>query len=177
MLGVVHGVRSPCGVCRLCFASVCALCADTSAAPRRTGSVDDADSDQDEGAGGPPAPFVTAALRFPDSVPSVGNIDSELAALGVALPSDPTGGGWGFHPLVPCPSDPVSNLFRVRLVCMLLETSGMFFCKGALKVKLDNFLTYFQVGRGSRVHRVHYPAANYGVSSKLRGARPCACVR
>ena len=92
------------------------------------------------------APFVTALLRIPDVVAGSINVDVELSASGVTLPSDPSLGGWGFHPLVPCAADPVSNLFRIRLACMLLETSGMFFCKGVLKARLDTFLTYFQVG-------------------------------
>ncbi len=104
------------------------------------------DDSGDEGAEAlAPSPFVAALARMPDTVAGVGSVDAELSAVGASVPTDPTVGGWGFHPLVPCPSDPPTNLFRIRLVCMLLETSGMFFCKGALKTKLDQFLTYFQV--------------------------------
>ena len=36
------------------------------------------------------------------------------------------------------------DYFRIRLVCNLLETCGMYYDKGAAKKKLDFFLTYFQ---------------------------------
>jgi hypothetical protein len=37
------------------------------------------------------------------------------------------------------------DFFRVRLVCVLLDTCGMCFDHGTQKKKLDNFLTFFQV--------------------------------
>lgn len=37
------------------------------------------------------------------------------------------------------------DFFRVRLVCVLLDTCGMCFDSGSQKKKLDNFLTFFQV--------------------------------
>jgi len=37
------------------------------------------------------------------------------------------------------------DFFRVRLVCVLLDTCGMCFDRGTQKKKLDNFLTFFQV--------------------------------
>lgn len=37
------------------------------------------------------------------------------------------------------------DYFRIRLVCSLLETCGIYFDKGAAKKKLDFFLTFFQV--------------------------------
>lgn len=37
------------------------------------------------------------------------------------------------------------DYFRIRLVCSLLETCGIYFDKGATKKKLDFFLTFFQV--------------------------------
>ncbi|GAB7337284.1 hypothetical protein MBLNU457_g2649t2 [Dothideomycetes sp. NU457] len=43
-----------------------------------------------------------------------------------------------------CPVDLPDDFFRVRLVCSLLETCGMYFDKGALKKKLDFFLTFLQ---------------------------------
>ena len=43
-----------------------------------------------------------------------------------------------------CPIDLPDDFFRVRLVCSLLETCGMYFDKGALKKKLDFFLTFLQ---------------------------------
>lgn len=47
---------------------------------------------------------------------------------------------------VPSPLDPPEYMFRIRLICMLLETSGCYFNAGLSKKKLDCFLTYFQVG-------------------------------
>jgi regulator of nonsense transcripts 2 len=49
-------------------------------------------------------------------------------------------------PLEPCPIDMPDDFFRVRLVCVLLDTCGMCFDSGSQKKKLDNFLTFFQVG-------------------------------
>lgn len=45
------------------------------------------------------------------------------------------------------PLDLSDDYFRIRLVCNLLETCGMYYDKGAAKKKLDFFLTYFQVCR------------------------------
>ncbi|XP_069694080.1 regulator of nonsense transcripts 2-like isoform X2 [Periplaneta americana] len=40
--------------------------------------------------------------------------------------------------------DPPEHLFRIRLVCVLLETCGQYFNNGISKLKLDYFFTYFQ---------------------------------
>lgn len=50
------------------------------------------------------------------------------------------------HPLPrqPCPVDMPNDFFRVRLVCVLLDTVGMCFDRGTQKRKLDNFLVFFQ---------------------------------
>jgi regulator of nonsense transcripts 2 len=50
------------------------------------------------------------------------------------------------HPLPrqPCPMDMPSDFFRIRLVCVLLDTVGMCFDRGTQKRKLDNFLVFFQ---------------------------------
>ena len=48
-------------------------------------------------------------------------------------------------PDVPSPIDAPDDCFRVRLVCTLLDTCGSCFERGALKKKLDSFLTFFQV--------------------------------
>ncbi|KAK3800761.1 hypothetical protein RRG08_003165 [Elysia crispata] len=40
--------------------------------------------------------------------------------------------------------DPPEHLFRIRLVCVLLETCGQYFDKGSSKKKLDCYLLYFQ---------------------------------
>lgn len=45
----------------------------------------------------------------------------------------------------PCPIDMPDDFFRVRLVCVLLDTCGMCFDRGTQQKKLDNFLTFFQL--------------------------------
>lgn len=40
--------------------------------------------------------------------------------------------------------DPPDNLFRIRLVCILLDTCGQYFNSGSSKKKLDCFLVFFQ---------------------------------
>ncbi|KAL4242698.1 Nonsense-mediated mRNA decay protein Nmd2/UPF2 [Abortiporus biennis] len=45
----------------------------------------------------------------------------------------------------PCPIDMPDDFFRVRLVCVLLDTCGMCFDRGSHVKKLDNFLTFFQM--------------------------------
>lgn len=49
-----------------------------------------------------------------------------------------------FDPVVVTEYDPPEHLFRIRLVCTLLETCGQFFSSGSSKRRLDCFLTYFQ---------------------------------
>ena len=44
-----------------------------------------------------------------------------------------------------CPVDMPDDYFRVRLVCVLLDTCGMCFDRGTQQKKLDNFLVFFQV--------------------------------
>ncbi|XP_051544359.1 regulator of nonsense transcripts 2-like [Myxocyprinus asiaticus] len=44
----------------------------------------------------------------------------------------------------PSPLDPPEHLFRIRLVCTLLDTCGQYFDRGSSKKKLDCFLIYFQ---------------------------------
>lgn len=43
------------------------------------------------------------------------------------------------------PFDLPDDFFRIRLVCTMLETCGMFFNRGAAGKKLDYFLSFFQV--------------------------------
>jgi hypothetical protein len=102
------------------------------------------------------AVLTSALSRLPVVTPTGRLADEDVEASGVSLPVFDTGcGGWGFHPLVPCPTDAPSYSFRIRLVCMLLDTSGLYFGKGSLKTKLDAFLTYFQVRRLWTVARMH----------------------
>lgn len=44
----------------------------------------------------------------------------------------------------PSPLDPPDHLFRLRLVCVLLETCGQYFGSGSTRKKLDYFLVFFQ---------------------------------
>ena len=43
--------------------------------------------------------------------------------------------------------DPPEHLFRIQLVCTLLDTCGQYFDRGQNKKKLDCFLVFFQVGQ------------------------------
>lgn len=43
------------------------------------------------------------------------------------------------------PLDMPDDFFRIRLVCVLLDSCGMCFDRGSQKKKLDNFLIFFQV--------------------------------
>ena len=45
----------------------------------------------------------------------------------------------------PSAIDPYDSYFRVRLVCVLLDTCGEYFDFGSSKKKLDNFIVFFQV--------------------------------
>lgn len=62
----------------------------------------------------------------------------------VLPPQDPGHGGWGFHPFVPCPADPPTNTFRIRLLAELLWICGPFYERGRAAARLDRFLVYFQ---------------------------------
>ncbi|VVD00769.1 regulator of nonsense transcripts 2 [Leptidea sinapis] len=42
------------------------------------------------------------------------------------------------------PLDPPDNVFRIRLVCALLETCGAYFNSGSSKKRLDYFIVFFQ---------------------------------
>lgn len=44
-----------------------------------------------------------------------------------------------------CALDAPDDFFRIRLVCILLDTCGMCFERGSQKRKLDSFLVFFQV--------------------------------
>ncbi|KAF9237526.1 ARM repeat-containing protein [Melanogaster broomeanus] len=44
----------------------------------------------------------------------------------------------------PCILDMPDDFFRIRLVCVMLDTVGMCFDRGSQKRKLDNFLVFFQ---------------------------------
>ncbi|PSN43999.1 Regulator of nonsense transcripts 2 [Blattella germanica] len=52
--------------------------------------------------------------------------------------------GVTMNPAAPSILDPPEHLFRIRLVCVLLETCGQYFNNGVSKQKLDYYFTYFQ---------------------------------
>jgi len=52
--------------------------------------------------------------------------------------------GVSFDVSRPSPLDRPDHLFRIRLVCVLLETCGTYFDRGSSKKKLDCFIPYFQ---------------------------------
>ncbi|KAF9227255.1 ARM repeat-containing protein [Gyrodon lividus] len=47
-------------------------------------------------------------------------------------------------PRQPCILDMPDDFFRIRLICVMLDTVGMCFDRGSQKRKLDNFLMFFQ---------------------------------
>ncbi|KAI5693482.1 hypothetical protein M8J75_000107 [Diaphorina citri] len=56
-------------------------------------------------------------------------------------------GSYSSHGNNPDPSlllDPPDNLFRIKLVCVLLETCGQYFSHGITRTKLDYFFVFFQ---------------------------------
>ena len=79
--------------------------------------------------------LVTFGHRKPSIVSRIINvfIDCTVAAEGRPLPGQP------------CPLDMPDDFFRVRLVCVLLDTCGMCFDRGSQQKKLDNFLAFFQL--------------------------------
>lgn len=48
-------------------------------------------------------------------------------------------------PKQPVPLDLPDDHFRIRLICVLLDTCGMCFDRGTQRKRLDNLLTFFQV--------------------------------
>lgn len=59
---------------------------------------------------------------------------------------------FGVEPLSPeLNLDPADNLFRVKLVCVLLETSAEYFSRGIARTKLDYFFVFFQAYFWSKV--------------------------
>ncbi|KAI0743348.1 ARM repeat-containing protein [Daedaleopsis nitida] len=69
-----------------------------------------------------------------------------------------------------CHIDMPDDFFRIRLVCVLLDTCGMCFDRGSQQRKLDNFLTFFQL-------YVHCKSAlpmdvEYMLSDSLEAVRP-----
>ena len=69
----------------------------------------------------------------------------DLATMWLASPpSEPTEGGWGYHPLIATPIDPPASVFRLRLVCSFLEGCGTTFRSGRVEGRFDDFLVYLQ---------------------------------
>lgn len=48
------------------------------------------------------------------------------------------------HTGSPSPLDHPDSYFRVRLICLLLDTCGIYFDRGSAKKRLDAFLVFFQ---------------------------------
>lgn len=68
------------------------------------------------------------------------------------------------------------DFFRVRLVCVLLDTCGMCFDRGTQKKKLDNFLTFFQVGvLAIQLQKANSLIVNDSVLHSLQGPPPYGC--
>lgn len=65
------------------------------------------------------------------------------------------------------------DFFRVRLICVMLDTCGMCFDRGTQKKKLDNFLTFFQVCRMDFL--VGTPSDIFTVLCTLQGAPTHGC--
>ncbi|GIY54489.1 regulator of nonsense transcripts 2 [Caerostris extrusa] len=75
--------------------------------------------------------------------------------------------------------DPPENLFRIRLVCTLLDTCGQYFNSGSSKKKLDYFLIFFQryywLKRSSPVFTSEFPFPvydRYMVEDTIANLRP-----
>jgi regulator of nonsense transcripts 2 len=74
------------------------------------------------------------------------------------------------------PLDMPDDFFRVRLVCVLLDTCGMCFDRGTQKKKLDNFLTFFQVGvLAVQLQNAISLIVNDSVLHLLQGPPPYGC--
>ena len=56
--------------------------------------------------------------------------------------------------------DPCDNFFRVRLVCIMLDTCGQYFDRGNTKKKLDCFLVYFQVINLIKLYKIENLVTN-----------------
>ncbi|GAB1285950.1 Regulator of nonsense transcripts 2 [Apodemus speciosus] len=63
----------------------------------------------------------------------------------------------------PSSLDPPEHLFRIRLVCTVLDTCGQYFDRGSSKRKLDCFLVYFQPQRKDSLEKYLGPKINKGV--------------
>lgn len=71
------------------------------------------------------------------------------------------------------PLDMPDDFFRIRLVCVLLDTCGMCFDRGTQKKKLDNFLTFFQVRQLLPCRK--YISRNYPVLCPLQRVVAYGC--
>lgn len=78
-------------------------------------------------------------------------------------------------PRQPCVLDMPDDFFRVRLVCVLLDTCGMCFDRGTQKKKLDSFLTFFQVFHFLFLCSMSRSFGNSTVLHPLQGGPPHGC--
>lgn len=77
----------------------------------------------------------------------------------------------------PSPLDPADNTFRIRLACVLLETSGTYFSSGSSKRRLDYFLVFLQAyywfKRSDPIWQSNFPVSvDYLLRDTLTALRP-----
>lgn len=75
------------------------------------------------------------------------------------------------------PLDPADNTFRIRLACVLLETSGTYFSSGSSKRRLDYYLIFFQAyywfKRSDPIWQGNFPVSiKYLIRDTLTALRP-----
>lgn len=89
----------------------------------------------------------------------LGSISEEGAA---AEDAPDVGGSLAIPPILADPQHPIEqpwDFFRIKLVCVLLETCGHYFDRGVVKTKLDRFLQFFMryvLAKGELPLRVSY---------------------
>eukprot|EP00927_Polykrikos_kofoidii_P066230 TRINITY_DN61869_c0_g1_i1.p1 TRINITY_DN61869_c0_g1~~TRINITY_DN61869_c0_g1_i1.p1 ORF type:complete len:1314 (+),score=281.66 TRINITY_DN61869_c0_g1_i1:502-3942(+) len=105
---------------------------------------------------------------------ALGSISEEGGAEEVAS----GGGGMQLPPVFADPQHPMEapwDFFRIKLVCVLLETCGHYFDRGAVKQKLDRFLNFFMryvITKGDLPLRI-----TYMVGDMLERLRPKLVVQ
>lgn len=80
-----------------------------------------------------------------DTLWSVVTFGHRKESLCHAMPADCSTDDGRPTPDITSTIDSVDDFFRIRLVCTLLDTCGIYFERGLLCQKMDAFLTFFQV--------------------------------
>lgn len=85
----------------------------------------------------------------PDMTKSVNETSNTTDTPNVNVPNPaivPTPAPQVVYPLVEptSPDDPPGDYFRIRLVCVILDTCGQYFSRGTAGEKMDRFLKFFQ---------------------------------